>query len=148
CRHGSERTWRRHSVLGGRIPDGEPGRFPHRTYVRYTVPMPDLTFQGSLFSGVADAGPFDPDFSGIERIELDRGAWIERQPGWATDPDRLFMTARAALVGREGPEPTPVGEVPRPRLVASFDRPDLPAGLEVFRAMSSALSERYGVDLV
>jgi alkylated DNA repair dioxygenase AlkB len=110
--------------------------------------MPDVSFQGSLFSGVAEAGPFDADFSGIDRIELDQGAWIERQAGWATDPDRLFVTALDALDWREGTEPTPVGEVPRPRLVASFDRPDLPEGLGVFREMSTALSERYGVDLV
>lgn len=110
--------------------------------------MPDLTFQGSLFSGVAETEPFDRNFDGVERIDLSRGAWVDRRPGWVNDPDRLFLTALDALDWHEGTEPTPVGDVPRPRLVASFDRPELPDGLEVLSEMSSALSERYGVDLI
>jgi alkylated DNA repair dioxygenase AlkB len=110
--------------------------------------MHDLAFQGTLFSGIDVAEPFDRTFTGVERIDLGRGAWIDRRPGWVGDPDRLYLTTLDALEWREGTEPTPVGEVPRPRLVASFDRPQLPEGLEVLQEMSAALSERYGVDLV
>lgn len=110
--------------------------------------MSSLSFQGSLFSDGAGRRPFDGDFGRLERIELDHGAWIERQTGWAADPDRLFLTALEALDWREGTEPTPVGAVARPRLVAAFEGSDLPPGLEVFGDMSAALSARYGVELV
>jgi alkylated DNA repair dioxygenase AlkB len=109
--------------------------------------MTDMAFQGSLFSRMDEPEGFDGAFAGMRRIELGEGAWIDRQPGWASDPDRLFVNVLEALDWREGVEKIMGKEVARPRLVSSFDRDDLPADLEVVRHMSDALSERYQVGL-
>lgn len=100
-------------------------------------------FQRSLLTMVEVSEPFDRAFSAVERVELPRGAWLERQPGWAHRADDLFVTALDALDWREGIEHTPAGDVPRPRLVANFDRAGLPSDLAVFREMSEVLSDRY-----
>lgn len=109
--------------------------------------MTDFSFQGSLFSTATGAEGFDRSFAGIERIELAEGAWIDRQPGWASNPDGLFLTALEALDWREGVERIRGMEVARPRLVSSFGSGELPPGLEVVGEMSEALSDRYGVSL-
>lgn len=109
--------------------------------------MPEVTFQGSLLGSMPSTEPFDRSFGDLERIELGAGAWIERRPEWVANADGLFVTALDALVWREGVEPTPVGEAPRPRLVSSFDSDDLPPGLEIFQDMSRALTDRYDVEL-
>ena len=108
--------------------------------------MTDITFQGSLFSPAVSEG-FDRSFGGIERIELAHGAWIDRQPGWASQSDVLFVTAVEALDWKEGVEKIHGKELARPRLVASFGSGDLPPGLEVVGEMSEALSDKYGVRL-
>lgn len=109
--------------------------------------MSDVAFQGSLFSGLNEPEAFDRDFAGMRRIDLGEGAWIDRQPGWAADPDTLFLRTLEALDWKEGVERIRGEEIARPRLVASFDRDDLPAGLEVIAEMSEALSDRYAVGL-
>jgi len=106
-----------------------------------------FSFQGSLFSTATGADGFDRSFAGIERIELAQGAWIHRQPGWASDPDDLFLTALEALEWREGVERIRGMEVARPRLVSSFGRGEIPPGFAVVGEMSEALSDRYGVRL-
>lgn len=109
--------------------------------------MTNFSFQGSLFSTAAGPVGFDRSFAGIERIELAQGAWIDRQPGWASNPDDLFLTALEALDWREGVERIRGMEIARPRLVSSFGRGEVPSGLEVVGEMSEALSDRYGVSL-
>lgn len=109
--------------------------------------MTDIAFQGSLFSEADGPEGFDREFSGMRRIQLSDDAWIDRQPGWATDPDDLFVTTLEALDWKEGVERIRGQEIPRPRLVAKFDRDDLPPGLEVIGDMSEALSRRYEVAL-
>lgn len=109
--------------------------------------MGDIAFQGSLFSDADDPDAFDASFSDLRRIELSDDAWIDRQPGWARDPDGLFVAAREALDWQEGVERIHGQEIPRPRLVAKFSRDALPTGLEVIGEMSEALSRRYGVRL-
>lgn len=105
---------------------------------------PELTFQGSLLSLTPEAEPFDRSFAALVRTELNAGAWVDRQPSWAADADRLFLEAVEALDWKEGTERIQGAEVARPRLVASFHRSDLPDSLEVFGDMSEALSQRYG----
>ncbi|MFW5904706.1 MAG: alpha-ketoglutarate-dependent dioxygenase AlkB, partial [bacterium] len=109
--------------------------------------MNDMAFQGSLFSQAGDPETFDREFREMRRIQLSDDAWIDRQPGWAKDPDGLFLTAMEALDWKEGTERIRGEEIARPRLVARFDRSDLPPGLEVIGEMSDVLSERYGVAL-
>lgn len=106
-----------------------------------------MAFQGSLFSQIEEPEGFDPSFGEMRRIDLGEGAWIDRQPGWAADPDGLFMAALEALDWKEGVERIRGEDVARPRLVASFGRQEVPAGLEVVEDMSAALSSRYGVAL-
>ena len=103
-------------------------------------------FQRSLFSAPAGVG-FDGSFAGIERTELAEGAWVDRQPGWASEPYELFEKVRQTLPWKEGVERIKGMEIPRPRLVAAFGTGELPAGLEVIGEMSEALSSRYGVRL-
>jgi alkylated DNA repair dioxygenase AlkB len=107
----------------------------------------DITFQCSLFSAPSESDGFDRTFSRVERTELAEGAWIDRQPGWALEPDGLFVTALEALDWKEGVERIHGMELPRPRLVASFGSGEVPPGLEVVREMSEALSDNYGVRL-
>lgn len=109
--------------------------------------MTEMAFQGSLFSHLGEPDAFDRSFSEMRRIELSEDAWVDRQPGWAKDPDTLFLAAMETLDWREGVERIRGEEITRPRLVANFDRSGLPSGLEVFAAMSEALTERYGVAL-
>lgn len=109
--------------------------------------MTDITFQSSLFSGTADSDPFDASFRGLERTELAEGAWIDRQPGWASEPDALFVAVLEALDWKEGVERIRGMEIPRPRLVASFGSNELPPGLPLVGEMSKALSDHYGVRL-
>jgi hypothetical protein len=103
--------------------------------------------QGSLFSASPEPDGFDLSFHTIERIDLGSGAWIDRQTGWASGPDELFIKVLEQLEWREGVERIRGMEVPRPRLVASFGGEQPPAGLEVIGDMSTALSSRYGVRL-
>jgi len=107
----------------------------------------DITFQSSLFSTPADSEPFDRSFRKIERIELAHGAWVERQPGWASEPDVLFVKALEALAWTEGVERIRGMEIARPRLVASFGSGELPQGMQVVGEMSEVLSDNYGVRL-
>lgn len=107
--------------------------------------MADVGMQGSLFSASPEG--FDRSFHSLERIELGRGAWIDRQTGWASDPNELFVAALEKLDWREGVERIRGMEVPRPRLVASFGGEQPPTGLEVIGEMSTALSTRYSVRL-
>lgn len=109
--------------------------------------MTEMAFQGSLFSHLGEPDAFDRSFSEMRRIELSEDAWVDRQPGWAKDPDTLFLTSMETLDWTEGVERIRGEEIARPRLVANFDRSGPPPGLEVFAAMSEALSERYGVAL-
>ena len=109
--------------------------------------MTDIKLQTSLFSAGTEPDGFDHSFGGIERTELAEGAWVERQPGWASQPDLLFVAALEALDWREGVERIRGMEVPRPRLVASFGTGDVPRGLQVFGEMSAALSDHYGARL-
>ncbi|HJQ96292.1 MAG TPA: alpha-ketoglutarate-dependent dioxygenase AlkB [Acidimicrobiia bacterium] len=104
-----------------------------------------MAMQGSLFS--ASQGGFDRLFQSLERIDLGSGAWIDRQTGWASNPDELFVTVLEKLEWREGVERIRGMEVPRPRLVASFGGEQPPRGLEVIGEMSTALSSRYSVRL-
>jgi alkylated DNA repair dioxygenase AlkB len=107
----------------------------------------DITFQGSLFSAEAEPEGFDRSFRAIERTQLAEGAWIDRQSGWASEPDALFVIALEALDWKEGVERIHGRELARPRLVASFGSGELPPGLHLFGEMSEALSQRYGVRL-
>jgi alkylated DNA repair dioxygenase AlkB len=108
---------------------------------------PDLSFQGSLVDLAGAPEPFDQRFACIERVELGRGAWIDRQPAWVGQPDDLFLALLDTLDWQDGVERIRGGEVARPRKVASFSAVPAPPALLVIQEMSVALSRRYGVGL-
>jgi alkylated DNA repair dioxygenase AlkB len=107
----------------------------------------DLNLQGSLFDLLDSTTSFDTDFSRIERTDLGNGAWVERQIGWAAQPDQLFVQLLENLEWQDGVERIRGEEVPRPRQVATLARDDIAAGLETIGEMSDALTRRYEVVL-
>lgn len=105
-----------------------------------------LTFQGSLLDQVA-APSFDRSFTGVRRHHLPEGAWVDRLPGWVRGADLLYQDAERHLTWRTGTERIRGADVPRPRLVATVHRDDLPPTLAAIADMSDALSARYDVML-
>jgi len=105
----------------------------------------DLNFQGSLLDFAETDRLFDAGFTGLERIELDHGAWVDRQPGWASRSDHLFVALLESLEWRDGVERIRGAEVARPRQVASFGSDGVPP--YAVREMCDALSRRYEVRL-
>ena len=83
----------------------------------------------------------------MERIALEKGAWVDRHPAWARRPDDLFLTVLNALDWQGGTERIRGEEVERPRLVASFDSNGVPADLSVLQEMAGSLGRRYEVAL-
>lgn len=106
----------------------------------------DFSFQGALDLSAAEEG-FDAAFTTLERIQLEQGAWIDRQAAWAARPDGLFLDVLEGLDWQSGVERIRGEEVPRPRQVASFGSAGVPSDLTVLADMSAALSDRYGVRL-
>jgi hypothetical protein len=72
---------------------------------------------------------------------------VERQIGWATQPDDLFIQLLEHLEWQDGVERIRGEEVPRPRQVATLARDDISTGLETIGEMSDALTRRYDVGL-
>lgn len=107
--------------------------------------QPDLTWQPSLFGGSAPA--FDPAFTGIERIWLDKTAWVDWLPGWVGGADSLFEEILTLRNWHQRQRKMWENTVREPRLVAPWrlgkDGPLEPAILEDMRI---ALSERYDIE--
>ena len=106
----------------------------------------EFVWQPSLL----DAGPepaIDPSFAGAARIQLDRGSWIERVPGWVTGSDALFDVLLGAADWGQRTRKMWDQEVLEPRLTSSWraesGRPLQPPILETMRR---TLSDRYGVE--
>jgi alkylated DNA repair dioxygenase AlkB len=102
-----------------------------------------MDFQGTLF-GSAPAGV--PEFSGLERRALTRGAWVDVQRGWLPDADEVFATLVADVPWRAERRQMYDRVVDVPRLVHTYLAGDpLPhPGLEAAR---DALSEHYRPEL-
>lgn len=107
----------------------------------------ELSFQGSLLDLTEASEPFDLKFGHMERVELSRDAWIDRQSGWVSQPDELFFSLLETLEWEDGVERIRGAEVARPRQVANFSATSTPASLSVIHDMSAALSGRYQVRL-
>ena len=104
----------------------------------------DLVWQPSLLAVDASID-IDRSFGALERIHLDKTAWVDHAPGWVTGADRLF---EEILSGREwGQRSRRMYDkrVKEPRLVAPWSlasgKPLEPPILEDIRIV---LSERYG----
>ena len=91
--------------------------------------------------------PFDLRFGEIERVELGLDAWIDRQVGWVSQPDELFMSLLETLEWEDGVERIRGTSVARPRQVANFSTMSTPPSLGVIDDMSAALSDHYQAKL-
>ncbi|HBQ19660.1 MAG: alpha-ketoglutarate-dependent dioxygenase AlkB [Sandaracinaceae bacterium] len=98
--------------------------------------------QTSLFGH--DAPEIDLAFHRVERIQLDRESWIDRQPGWVSGHARLFETLREAMRWHAQERPMYDRVVAVPRLLSVVPRDGAHPLLD---AMSRALSRRYGEPL-
>jgi len=103
-----------------------------------------MWFQGSLLDG--DGGVRVGALEGIERHELDAGAWVDTLTGWVTGADELFETLRAEVPWRAERREMYDRVVDVPRLLCFYDgRSPFPhPALEEAR---SALSKHYADEL-
>lgn len=107
----------------------------------------ELSFQGSLLDLAGASEPFDLQFRQTERVEPGQDAWIDRQVGWVSRPDELFMSLLETLDWQDGVERIRGAEVARPRQVANFSTASTPPSLGVIDDMAAALSDRYQAKL-
>jgi alkylated DNA repair dioxygenase AlkB len=102
-----------------------------------------VTWQGSLFGTAAPS--IDASFTGIDRIELTDGAWVDHLPGWLSGADEVMDDLVRTAPWKTSTRPMYDRIVAVPRLTAwwtwaSEERPALPPILDDIRA---ALSRRY-----
>ena len=105
--------------------------------------MPTLAEQASLFG--SGEPRFDPAFTGVRRLTLSGGAWVEHLPGWLEGHEAVFETLRRTTRWEHHRRRMYERIVDVPRLVASL--PDDGPGHPVLEEAQTALSRRYGVDL-
>ncbi|OUZ09403.1 alpha-ketoglutarate-dependent dioxygenase AlkB [Aeromicrobium sp. PE09-221] len=58
-----------------------------------------MWFQGSLLDGAPEVSVGELG-SSVERVELDRGAWVDLRYGWLSGADQLFATLQQAVPWR------------------------------------------------
>lgn len=95
--------------------------------------------QVSLFGG--GAPDVDASFAGIERTELDHGAWVEHRPGWLQGEQTVFDEVTAGTRWHAGRRPMYERMVDVPRLTAGLPRDG--AVPPVLIRISDLLTERY-----
>ena len=96
-----------------------------------------MSRQLDLFARGAPA--FDREFSGLRRLELAQGAWVDHVPGWVRGHDALFDKLERELPWRRETMKMYDRVVDVPRLLAGVtgDQP-------LVEDMRAVLSERYG----
>lgn len=103
----------------------------------------EFVWQPSLLA-VDGSIEFDPTFSIVKRIQLDKESWVDFGPGWVTGADRLF---EEVLTNREwGQRSRHMYErrVREPRLTAPWSvRSGEPLEPRVLEEIRQVLSERY-----
>lgn len=104
-----------------------------------------LPRQPSLLDDVAPA--IDATFRGIERVHLDRGAWVDVLRGWVQGHQQLFEAVLEAADWQVWRREMYDKVVDQPRLSVSWADADLPSGLGIVSEMAAALSARYGLPL-
>lgn len=91
--------------------------------------------QLSLLAGCAASST-----SELARVDLGRGAWLDHQPNWLPDPERLLDTLTDVLPWRAMSRPMYDRIVDVPRLIVSFDRDVVPDPLV---ALTEQIEARY-----
>lgn len=98
--------------------------------------------QGSLF-GVASP-TIDDTFTGIKRIELAGGAWVDLLPGWLEGADVVFQELVDRLTWRQHTVPMYDRYVEEPRLTSWWSPTSGPEPLAVLATARHALTNHYG----
>jgi alkylated DNA repair dioxygenase AlkB len=107
------------------------------------VTGPDLAWQPSLLDG-GTVG-FDEAFAGIQRRELDHGAWVDHQLGWCHGSDELFARLLEETPWRGRTVHMYDRVVAEPRLTHRWVLDEGPPPPEDLCRMARVLSDRYGV---
>src|SRR3954449_8930835 len=105
---------------------------------------PDVDWQPSLLDGGLPAT--DASFRRLTRLQLDEHSWVDHCPGWLAGSDGVFAALSGQARWQQRTRHMHDRQVPEPRLTAgwSTDAADS-ATPPVLRAMTGALSARYGV---
>jgi alkylated DNA repair dioxygenase AlkB len=105
----------------------------------------DLSWQPSLFD--AEEPDFDEAFDRLQRVHLDRDAWVDHAPSWVSGSDRLFELFLHRLPWQQRERHMYEGVVREPRLTSSWT---LASGESLdpplIERMRAVLSDRYGVE--
>ena len=89
---------------------------------------------------------FDASFSGVRRIDLDPGSWLEVQEGWVGGSGDLFEAILKARKWAQRTRRMYEGRVLEPRLTAPWNLGSgAPLEPRILDDMRLALSRRYGV---
>ena len=105
--------------------------------------MPALTEQGCLFG--SGEPRLDLALSGLRRLTLTAGAWVDHLPGWLEGHDAVFEWLRRTTRWEHHRRRMYERVVDVPRLVAEL--PDDGPGHPVLGDAADALSRRYGLGL-
>jgi alkylated DNA repair dioxygenase AlkB len=92
--------------------------------------------------GLHDPPRIDPTFGSVERIELDRGAWLDLARGWLRGDAALFEVLAKGVAWKSESRVMYERVVEVPRLYAGID--DGAALHPVLGEMRAALDARYG----
>jgi alkylated DNA repair dioxygenase AlkB len=102
-----------------------------------------LAWQASLFASGAPS--FDASFSGIQRHELDHGAWVDEVRGWVSGADDLFARLLELAPWRQKDIWMYKRLLPEPRLTARWRLREEDPPLPILAEMAKSLSAQYGV---
>jgi len=105
--------------------------------------MPAAVVQASLF-GSGDPR-LDPDLSGLRRLILGAGAWVDHHPSWLHGHDTVFEMLRLTTRWEHHRRRMYERIVDVPRLVAEL--PEDGPGHAVLEQAAELLSHRYGLAL-
>jgi alkylated DNA repair dioxygenase AlkB len=97
--------------------------------------------QGSLFG--LDNPSIDDSFTGLERIALAGGAWIDLLPGWLHGADVVFHELVDRLTWRQHTVPMYERYVEEPRLTSWWTAKMGPEPMAILSTARHALSRRY-----
>ncbi|HEY7142444.1 MAG TPA: alpha-ketoglutarate-dependent dioxygenase AlkB [Methylomirabilota bacterium] len=105
--------------------------------------MEGLAEQVSLFG--SGAPTLDPELSGLRRLPLSAGAWVDHRPGWLEGHHAVFETLRRTTRWEHHRRRMYERVVDVPRLVAEL--PEDGPGHPVLQKAAEILSSRYGLAL-
>lgn len=101
-----------------------------------------LSRQPSLLDTAVEVG-HDRWFADVERVDLDRGAWLDVARGWVDGHEELFDRVMDAADWQVWRRPMFDRVVDQPRLSTTWRLGDLSRDLDPLRAMAATLSARY-----